>query len=190
MEQLLKKIIESRTLIAFLFLFFPFIIAMLVMTNGQNIGIPKEMKFSIIALFYPYLQLVLWIYWMHYSANRLGTANNIDMTSIKKYNKLIGHSKVIFIILLFWIIINSIIPQMIEYPKIITQIIKYISYILIVVQLYLFYSWIYGFWILTKTLNDIYEKNGKERSMTIILFFLLPLTYGLIHRKIKNELVL
>jgi|GEM_PF-3515307 len=190
MEQLLKKIIESKTLIAFLFLFSPFIIAMLIMTTGQNIGIPKEMEFSIIALFYPYLQLVLWIYWMQYSANRLGTANNIDMTSIKKYNKLIGHSKMIFIILLFWIIINSIIPQMIEYPKNITQIIKYISYILIVVQLYLFYLWIYGFWILTKTLNDIYEKNGKERSMTIILFFLLPLTYGLIHRKIKNELVL
>ena len=125
---------------------------------------------------------------MWYSVKRLGEFNQIDTKSIDKYSKVIKYLKVIFIILISGLIINSIIPRLIEYPKILEQIVMYVSYGLIIVQLYLFYALIYGFWIISKTLNDVYEKKGKGRSMSMILFFFMPFTFGVIHRKIRNEL--
>ena len=83
MEQLLKKIVESKTLIAFLILFSPLII-----TNGQSLGIPEKLNFPLAGMFYPYLQLVIWIYWMWYAVKRLGEYNQIDTKSIDKYSKI------------------------------------------------------------------------------------------------------
>ncbi len=188
MEQLLKKIVESKTLIAFLILFSPLIISILIITNNQSLGIPEKLNFPLAGMFYPYLQLVIWIYWMWYAVKRLGEYNQIDTKSIDKYSKVIRFSKVIFFVLISGIIINSVIPGLIEYPETIEQIVMYASYGLIIVQFYLFYAWIYGFWIISKTLNDVYEKKGKERSMSMILFFFMPFTFGVIHRKIRNEL--
>ncbi|MCB9002060.1 MAG: hypothetical protein H6537_08840 [Bacteroidales bacterium] len=188
MKLILKKIVESKTLIAFLILFSPLIISILIVTNGQSIGIPEKLNIPLTGLFYPYLQLVIWIYWVWYVVNRLGEYDQIDTKSIDKYGKVIRCSKVIFIILILELIINSMMPGLIEYSKILEQIVMYVSYGLIIAQFYLFYAWIYGFWIITKTLNDVYEKKREERSMTMILFFFMPFTFGVIHKKIRHEL--
>lgn len=188
MEQLLKQIVESKTLIAFLLLFSPLIISILIIINGQSLGIPEKLNFPLAGMFYPYLQLVIWIYWMWYSVKRLGNYNQIDTKSIDNYEKAIRYLRMILIILILGLIINSIIPALIEYPKLLEKIVMYVSFGLIVVQLYLYYAWIYGFWIISKTLNDVYENKGKARSMSMILFFFMPFTFGVIHRKIRNEL--
>ena len=188
MNQILRKLLSTNALFAFLILFSPLIISLFILTTGQTIGIPKDQISSSAAWFYPYLQLVVLVYWLWYSVNLLGTIKHINKDSIMKYNKVIRLSKVVFIVFLIGFVLNSIIPRIIDYPEQIHKFIKVVSYILIVVPLFLFYALIYSFWILAKTLNDIYEKLERQRKSFIIICFLMPLTFGIIHNRIKHEL--
>ena len=89
-------------------------------------------------------------------------------------------------VLIGMLFINSIIPHFIVYNIVLEKIIMYLSYGLMIIQLFLIFSWIYGFWILCKAINDVYESQEKPRKMGLIFLFFLPFTFGFTHRNIRK----
>ncbi len=188
MNRILLKILNANTLFAFLMLHLPLLISLLILSIGQTIGIPVNLVSLTAAWFYPVLQLIFWIYWIWLSVNALGTINQINKKSIINYNKIISLSKVVFLVFVLGFMFNSTVPRLIDYSTQIQKLIQSASYILIVVPLYLFYTLVYSFWILTKTMNDINEKLGRHKRTSFITCFLMPLTFGLIHKRIRQDL--
>lgn len=186
MKKIIESVFNSRPIVAFLILCSPLILSILMIMNGQNIGLPELIAITVAGMFYPYLQLFFWIYWMWFAVNSINEKYGLNLKQARKYKKMVRRTLIITMILITMLIVNTVIPYYIEYNKTLSEIVKYLSYILIVVQLYLFIVWFYGFWIVTKTINTANESENNPERISMILFFLMPFTFGVIHKKMTT----
>lgn len=186
MEKLYIKIISSSTLTAFFYLFSPFILLFLLFLMKQVIGMPQWLFFFIGGLLYPYLQIVLGIDFMLFIVKKLYVNYNINVHKTKEILKIENYSKLVFLILVVGLFVNLVLPIIIVIPDSLQQTISNYSYGFIVLQFYLLYTLIYSFWIITKTINIVFVKQGKRKKIFILYFFFLPLTFKLIYRKTQD----
>jgi hypothetical protein len=188
-ERIINKLFISKTFPAFLVVFSPSIIGLLIFFFRQSIGIPEKFAFTIVGIFYPYLQLGFWIYWIGKSIKNIRTKYNLNSKLYVKVDVFVTYSILISWILIGYLIISTMVPKDLNLNNITSTIFMYLSYILMFSQLFIFFTWIYGFWVLCKIRNEVSRNFDKPESMSLIFLFFMPFTFGVIHRNIRKLLL-
>ena len=183
----MNKLLTAGAFRVFATVFFPFLIVVGTLMFMSFSGLWNNQVAMFIGPFYVYPQLFMLIYWLTFVSTEITQKTEPELQhDLKRLNKFFGISKVILALCLVFSVGTTLLFNL-ELSDTMNNVVSGVSMVFAIAQLFAFFNWIYAFYKLSRVLSTYEHRDqSADYSGTIITFFFMPLTIGIIQGRIRK----